>query len=277
MIGSSVTGGSAGESISLSLAAGVYFVRVYRRSGDTDYTLRLAQERAGNTIGTARNVSALPGTAFLDDSVGAIDPNDYYRVHLSHGGTLTASLTGLTADADLQIIRDADGDGVVDPGEILRTSSAGGTAAESISVSLAAGVYFVRVYRRSGDTHYTLRLTDDLAGDTIGTARNVGILSGTAFFDDFVGAADTDDYYRVALSATRTLNLSLTGLTADADLQLIRDADGDLRVDPGEVIRSSTLPGSASESITVSLAAGVYFVRVDQYSGDTHYDLNMTV
>ena len=85
----------------------------------------------------------------------------------------------------------------MDPGETLRTSDARGTAAESISVSLAAGVYFVRVYRHSGDTNYTLRLTDDRAGNTIGTARNLSGLLGRQTHADFVGAADTNDYYLV--------------------------------------------------------------------------------
>jgi hypothetical protein len=274
------TSGTASENISLSLAAGVYFVRGYRFSGDTNYTLRLTDDQAGNTLGTARNVSALQGQRVYSSFSGAADTHDYYRVYLSPGGTLTASLSGLTADADLQVIRDADGDGVVDAGETLRTSNTSGTASENISLSLAAGVYFVRVYRFSGDTNYTLRLTDDRAGNTLGSARNFGTLSSTAYFGDFVGAADTNDYYRIVVPSgptARTLRLTLSGLSADADLQLIRDANGNGVVDAGEVLRSSTAGGTSGESITWNFAAGTYFIRVYQHSGDTNYGLNVTV
>ena len=131
-----------------------------------------------NTLGTATNFGPLPGQVSKTGFVGSTDTNDYYRMYLSPGGTLNLSLTGLTADADLQVIWDADGSGAVDPGEVIASSVTGGTASESINVWVAAGVYFVRVYRHSGDTNYTLRLTDDRAGNTIGTARNVSAPAG---------------------------------------------------------------------------------------------------
>ena len=222
----------------MSLAAGVYFVRVFPAqssdSEDTNYTLRLADDLAGNTLGSARNVGTLPGTAFFGDSVGLADTNDYYRIFLPSTRTLNVQLTGLMANADLQLIRDADGDLQVDDGEVIGWSFRDYTSEDSITATLGSGVYFVRVYEHSGDTSYTLRLTDDLPGNTLGTARGtLGILSGTAFVDDFVGAADTDDYYRVGVSPGGLMYLSLTGLSADADLQVIRDADEDLRWTPG--------------------------------------------
>jgi hypothetical protein len=41
---------------------------------------------------------------------------------------------------------------VVDRGDVLATSATGGTGADSITRSLVAGTYFVRVYQFGGNT-----------------------------------------------------------------------------------------------------------------------------
>jgi methionine-rich copper-binding protein CopC len=105
----------------------------------------------------------------------------------------------------------------------------------------------------------------DYAGNTLSAARDLGILSGASTFTDFVGTSDTNDYYRFTLNARSTLALSLTGMTADADVQLFNSQ--------GSTIATSTAGGASNEAITQTLEAGTYYVRVYQYSGDTNYNL----
>jgi hypothetical protein len=62
------------------------------------------------------------------------------------------SLTGLSADADVQLLNSSGG--------VIFSSTAGGTTSESITHQLSAGTYYVRVYQYSGNTNYTLSLTD---------------------------------------------------------------------------------------------------------------------
>lgn len=90
----------------------------------------------------------------------------------------------------------------------------------------------------------------------------------------FAGTTATDSYYRFRLSTTSSLNVSLSNLTADADLQLVQDTNQNGIVDVGEVIGSSSNPSAQSESIATGLAAGTYFIHVYQYSGNTNYILN---
>ncbi len=107
----------------------------------------------------------------------------------------------------------------------------------------------------------------------------VGTLSGTRTFSDSVGTTDTADVYHFSVNHTGTFTLSMTGLSADADVRLIRDTNSNLAVDTGEVIGSSANAGSSNESITAtSLTAGDnYFVEVYQYSGNTNYNLGFCV
>ena len=67
----------------------------------------------------------------------------------------------------------------------------------------------------------------DNAGNTLATARNIGNLSGTQSFSDWVGSTDTNDYYRFSLLQASNFSLNLTGLSSDADVELL-DSNGSL-------------------------------------------------
>ncbi|HEY9624783.1 MAG TPA: C2 family cysteine protease [Crinalium sp.] len=101
------------------------------------------------------------------------------------------------------------------------------------------------------------------------SANNLGSLNKTKVTSGFVGSGDTQDYFKFSLGAANAFKLYLTGLGADADVQLLNSAGG--------VITSSTRGGSTGENISLgSLAAGDYYVRVYQFSGDTQYNLSMS-
>jgi hypothetical protein len=232
----------------------------------------------GNTLGTAYNVGTLTGTQTFTDSVGSTDTSDIYRFSLGATSNFNLSLTGMSNDADVRLIRDANNNGIIDTGEVIASSTRGSNSDESINrSSLAAGTYFAEVYRFSGDTNYTLRLSTASPSNLLPTETNVGTLSGTQTFSDSVNSTDTADTYRFSLGATSNFNLSLTGLSNDADVRLIRDANNNGIIDAGEVIASSTRGSNSDESINnSSLAAGTYFAQVYQFSGDTNYTLRLS-
>ena len=107
----------------------------------------------------------------------------------------------------------------------------------------------------------------DYAGNTLTTAYNIGALTGSKIFSDFVGTSDTNDYYRFSLNSRSNLSLSLTGMSADADVHILNTS--------GSIIASSTAANANNESISQTLDAGNYYVRVYQYSGDTNYTLSL--
>jgi serine protease len=274
--------GSTSETISLrGLAAGNYSIWVKAYQGDTNYTLNASATAAspGNTLGTAAQLGVLAGQQVVRDSVSTGNPSDFYSVRLDATSSLNLSLSGLSADANLYLIRDFNNNGLIDSGEILDRSELSGTRNETINRSnLTAGNYFIGVGYNSGAsfTNYTLTLTADSAGQTYSTARNIGVLNGSRSFSDYVGDGDPIDYYRFRLNEANTVRLDLTGLSADADLYLVQDRNGNGIYDAADDIDSSTRSGTASDSIQYNLAAGTYFVRVEQYEGNTNYTLNLS-
>ncbi|NMF59613.1 C2 family cysteine protease [Pseudanabaena yagii] len=225
--------------------------------------VEMAADYAGNTIGTARNITVGSSNSTFQDWVGSTDTNDYYRFTIGNTSNFNLSLNGLTSDADVQLLNSS--------GSLIQSSANGGTNAESIVRQLNAGTYYIRVSPYSGSTYYNLNLSatvipPDYAGNTLGTARNVTLSSSTTTFQDWVGSADTNDYYRFTVANTSNLNLNLNGMTSDADVQLLDTS--------GNTIQSSTNAGTSAESIVRQVNAGTYYIRVLPYSGSTYYNLN---
>jgi hypothetical protein len=166
----------------------------------------------------------------------------------------------------------------VDAGDELLSSTFGGTTSESINLNnQAVGTYFAQVYQYSGESNYTLRLSNTQPSNLIVAEDNFGTLGSTSSSrTGFVGNNDTSDIYQFSLSSARTLSASLSGLSADADLRIIRDANSNGIADAGDEIIRSAFGGNTSESITQFLAAGDYFAQVYQFGGETSYNLGLS-
>lgn len=109
----------------------------------------------------------------------------------------------------------------------------------------------------------------DYAGNTLSAAKSLNITSNTQTLTDWVGSTDINDYYRFSLNSRSSLNLSLNGLSADANVRLL-DANG-------TTIGSSSKGGTTAESIASQLDAGTYYIQVFPYnSANTYYNLNVS-
>ena len=216
---------------------------------------------AGNNLASARNITLSSTPTTFRDWVGSTDTLDYYRFTLTQTSMVNLSLTDLSADADLSLL-DVNGNW-------LASSWKTGTASENIVKDLNPGTYFIKVQQWSGSTFYNLTVSatavPDLAGNTFATARNITLSSTPTTFRDWVGSTDTLDYYRFTLTQTSTVHLSLTDLSANADLSLL-DVNGNW-------LTRDWRSGTASKSITRELNAGTYFIEVRQWSGSTFYNL----
>jgi pimeloyl-ACP methyl ester carboxylesterase len=115
---------------------------------------------------------------------------------------------------------------------------------------------------------------------TLGTAGNWDSFSDrTHPISDSIGFnGDRNDFFRFGVANNRTnVNLTLSGLSADADLELIRDSNNNGRIDPGEVIGSSRNSGTTVDSVSRILEPGDYFVRVlpGTSTAKTNYNLEL--
>lgn len=229
-----------------------------------------------DTLSTADNLGTLNSVCLIkngwvgsywDGSRMKAVPNDYYRFYVNNTTQLDLTLYNLGSDVDLYLLNSN--------GSTITSSRRSGTSNENISSRLDAGSYYIQVRQYGGNSNYSLGINSivapyDYAGNSTGSARYIGTLgtSNSNYGGDWLGWADNNDYYRFSLNGTRDLRLSLTGLSADADVQVLNSF--------GTVIGSSALNGNNSESINLNnLGAGTYYARVYQYSGDTYYNLNL--
>lgn len=294
MIFSSANSGTAAETINaLQQPTSVYYLRVFKRASDTPFNLSLSlaplpvpPDNAGHNVATANNLGVLTGNANRSDFVGTVDPQDLYKFQLTGLSDLTVNLTGLDqGDASLALGQDLNNDGILDLGEVQAFSDAGGNATESLALFwLPAGNYLVQVLQVSGGSNYQIQFSQsnvtaptDQAGDTPATARDLGALTTPKTANDFVGKIDPFDLYKFTLPAVAGVTLDLSGLSSDADLTLYRDANTDGVLSADERLVSSSLSGTAAEQIRLAgLRPGTYFVLVNQYEGDTTYNLALT-
>lgn len=92
------------------------------------------------------------------------------------------------------------------------------------------------------------------------------------FFTGYVGDYDTADTYAFSLDFYEGVDIYMTGLTADADIRLIEDRNGNGIVDSGEVVDISSNFGTFSEAVSTDIS-GDYLLQVYQHSGNTNYSL----
>jgi hypothetical protein len=274
VLASSANSGNTAETITRELHSGhAYFVRVFTQSGvSANYALSLSgttttnPDGAGNTLPTARDLGQLTSNQSFQDEVNPADPNDYYRFTLGGPATLNLRMDGLSADADVELLSST--------GALIARSVNSGAQAESIARLLAAGTYYVRVFPYgSASTGYSLTLSAtaasaDGAGNSYSTALNISALGSSWTFQDAVGTSDTNDYIRFTVDRQGTFNLRLDGLSADADVQLINSSG---------LVASSRNTGTTSESITRTLSAGTYYIRIFPYGSiTTNYQLSLS-
>ena len=110
---------------------------------------------------------------------------------------------------------------------------------------------------------------EDFAGSTLGAARSLEITPHLQSFTDSLSPLNSADYYSFTVGSSSSLSLSLSGLSADAELELLDSQ--------GKVLQSSVLPGTELESLLATLDAGQYYIKV--YSGSettTDYQLSLS-
>ena len=99
---------------------------------------------------------------------------------------------------------------------------------------------------------------------------DIGILNNNQSYAGFVGNSDPFDLYKFSLNSPGKVGVSLNGLSANADLEVLDNRGG--------VLYNSANGDLSDEVIAIdNLAAGNYSIRVKQVSGDTNYNLSLTV
>ncbi|HEY9628118.1 MAG TPA: hypothetical protein V6C84_12535 [Coleofasciculaceae cyanobacterium] len=287
--------------VTQDLPSGAYFIKVEpsNTSASTIYQLNLVatpfggnvSPDPGNTLPTARDLGAFSGTLLAKDYVGQLDANDTYKFTLTDIANLQINVKGSSANTRIQLVRDINSNGLIDNGEVLASdSNISSTFLSSITQDVPSGAYFIKVEtsNTSNSSLYELNLVATPfggngapdPGNTLPTARDMGVLSSTFSAKEHVGIIDSDDFYKFTLNDAKTLQARVTATSTNTRIDLIRDTNGNGLIDNNEVVESDTNSSSTFLSnITEDLQAGTYFVRVrpQTTSRSTNYTLSLTV
>ena len=165
----------------------------------------------------------------------------------------------MSSNANIQLL-DSDGD------RLSGSYNPGRANENGVHHNLPVGEYYLKVY--GGDTNYNLNfelLGDSDAMDSLLTAKDLGTISGKQTQQGTVSKEDRLDIYQFSTDKIGDLNYQLTGLSSDANIQLL-DSDGTM-------LSGSFNPYRADENqVHEDLPAGEYYLKV--YGGGTDYNLD---
>lgn len=104
-------------------------------------------------------------------------------------------------------------------------------------------------------------------GETPGTARNLGALTGVRTVLEQVGPNDYADYYRFTLASRSNFNAYLSPDSKSASIKLYNSRD--------EALRSAQASAGTTARINRALNPGTYFIRISRVGGLTDYRLKL--
>lgn len=105
--------------------------------------------------------------------------------------------------------------------------------------------------------------------NTFSTARAIELNPNSQNFTGTVNPLDPLNYYSFTLSGSSSINVSLSELNANADVELLNSN--------GEVLQTSAQLGTNSESLLTTLEAGSYYIKVYVDAGTTtDYELSLS-
>jgi len=285
----SLSKGRSNEEISETLEKGTYYVEVLpQNAAKTRYLLDIFADGEpgdvdpGPVPGTSlyNNIGELTETYNRVDSVGFgngsnRDQVDYYGFSLSEEKSLSITLENLTDNINLEVLDSS--------GSTIYNSRNKGKRDEIIEEDFEAGTYYVGVEPQgSARGGYTLNISggeegsgvDPDGGKLPDNVTDIGVLTEHSETDSIgfqeSGYRDVNDYRKFTLNEQNSVDINLTNLKANADLELI-DSDG------RTLLKRSATGGSRDENINVTLDKGDYYTRVlPKGSAKTAYELNMS-
>ncbi|GAB4385772.1 MAG: hypothetical protein Kow00121_51140 [Elainellaceae cyanobacterium] len=175
----------------------------------------------GNSLGAATAINAAGYSA--TDQVSSGDRDDFYRFTTNQSGVFTATLSGLSGDADVKLIQDRNGNSAIDIGETLAWQWERGAGNEAIRRFVGSGTYFVQVTSyRDQAANYSLTTNFTAANQdnrqfSIRTTLGEGLQQLSTAARDAINQA-ARFWERAIVSSSRaagsqTLNIDISGVS----------------------------------------------------------------
>ena len=160
-------------------------------------------------------------------------------------------------------------DGALDPGNYLIELTPVGTINSPITDSSFSVSYEINV---SADTEINTGNTD-IEDTNTEDITNIEQDFGTSLIETGnINDDNTSDIYTLSVVSGEVIDITLSGLTNDADLRILQDSNADGVVDDNEIYAISENVETNSENISLN-EQGDYFIEVYQFEGSTDYTL----
>lgn len=192
------------------------------------------------------NAVAIPFNTDVYGTINTSTDKDFYSFTITNAGTVSITLTNLPADFDIALYNSAN--------TILAQSKVTGTTSESISTSLAAGNYFVRVKGKNGALDaascYILKVATGTASRSIAATSDAVSLKNGSF-----------KIYPNPVTSVLYLTLPVSASKHEIK---VYDVNGKL----------VTMQKATQNTVQVNVSkmpAGVYFVKVTNAEGREVY------
>lgn len=207
--------------------------------------------------------------------------NDIYEFDITGSRNIDLSLNSLEAgdDADLYLYEDTNNNGILDESDLTLSSSVTTGNDDFINYQANEGTYFARVSFFSSESDdridYNLELSADAIEAESSIDRDFGIsLIGeqAALETGSINDQNTSDIYALSVVPGEIIDITLAGLSSDADLRVVQDTNQNQIIDEGQIYASATSPGTNADIVSLN-EPGDYLVEVYQFSGNTDYTL----
>ena len=171
--------------------------------------------------------------------VGNTDIKDTYSFRLENDNNINIALTNMTANADVRLFRDFNGNGIRDTNDSqISASTRFGNQPDSDSINVSsalskvdAGSYLIEVDRvGTVNTQYDFRVSTNAISkpsNLVTAETEVGTLTASRTFNEAIVNSDTSDTYHFAVNSSRNFRFDLSGLSGDMDIRLINDRNND--------------------------------------------------
>jgi extracellular elastinolytic metalloproteinase len=195
-----------------------------------------------STNGSTGGAATVPLNTDVKGLITPTADNDYYRFEILSGGSITVALTSLPSNYELDLLNSSGG-------RIGRSKNAG-TTSESISLTVAAGIYYARVYPKGNASNssscYNLRIS---TGASL-TENELITLKGVQVFPNPV---------------SESVTISVQDLQGLADIRLF-----DIY---GRMVVQKRSNQSATQIDLSALTAGVYMVKVKNDGKESNFKI----
>lgn len=255
-----------------------------------------------DTFAGAYDLKTLTGSKSRSDNIGkGTDGIDYTHFRLDQASSFNLGVHGVQGNVLVDLL-DSAGNKIAHTSSWkdyissgrptgIETTSNLDTHDIALNISrLEAGDYYIKVspypklvsnptggflrLDRVG-TDYTLTVSTDTISNLLPAEVDLGSLAGTRLLNGTLSDTNTSDIYRLTLNNPSELHITLSGMSANADVRFIRDYNNNGIVDSPDVLTGSDQWYGYTDGIYASLKGGAtYFVQVNQGTGGEGKTIN---